>query len=135
MESSAEFFPVAPCGINCLYCRAYLRAKNKCPGCWGNDAGKPVTRLVCKIKTCHSLQNGGRKFCFECGQYPCAVLKHLHKRYRTRYNMSVIGNLENIKNAGIGEFLAAEKPKWTCSACGGTICVHKGRCINCGRVK
>lgn len=62
-------------------------------------------------------------------------MKHLDKRYRTRYGMSVIDNLEIIKNAGIDEFLAHEKLKWTCSACGGTICIHKGLCINCSRVK
>jgi hypothetical protein len=62
-------------------------------------------------------------------------MKHLDKRYRTNYNMSMIENLENIKEFGIRTFLRAEKKKWTCSECGGTICVHKGFCYSCGKKK
>ena len=125
-----EPFLVAPCGLNCSYCLAHLRARNRCPGCREDDARKPATRVVCKIKTCREIQNG-RQFCFECGAYPCAALKHLDKRYRTRYALSVIGNLDDIKTAGLEKFLAADKAKWTCPRCGGPICIHTGRCGKC----
>jgi hypothetical protein len=45
----------------------------------------------------------------------------------------MIENLENIKKCGIGEFLRNEQIRWTCTECGGTICVHKGCCYDCGR--
>lgn len=123
---------IAPCGMNCCICMAYLRKKNKCPGC-RIEANKPVTRVTCKIKTCETLTKNKLTFCFECENIPCKNLKHLDKRYRTRYSMSMVENLENIKKSGIEEFLRNEKIRWTCTECGDTICVHKGNCYNCGR--
>jgi hypothetical protein len=57
----------------------------------------------------------------------------MDKRYRSKYNMSTIENLENIKKFGVSEFVKNEKIRWTCSQCGGTICVHLGFCYNCGK--
>ncbi|MGD0710187.1 MAG: DUF3795 domain-containing protein [Bacteroidales bacterium] len=129
MESLKMNSLIAPCGMNCGICMAYLREKNKCPGCRGSDKGKPVTRLRCKIKKCDQLNS---EFCFDCEEFPCKMLKHLDKRYRIKYNMSMIENNINIKGFGVLEFLKAEKIKWTCIKCGGTICVHKGKCSACG---
>jgi|GEM_PF-177345 len=125
---------IAPCGMNCSICMAYLREKNKCPGCRLFNAEKPVTRARCKIKNCEIFKNGGAEFCFECEDFPCQRLKRLDKRYRTKYNMSMIENLENIKRGGIEKFLENENVRWTCSECGGTICVHKGYCYSCGKI-
>ncbi|MFA5292829.1 MAG: DUF3795 domain-containing protein [Phycisphaerae bacterium] len=126
---------IAPCGINCGVCHAYLRENNKCPGCRGSDIGKPITRVKCKIKICEVFKNKKAKFCFQCNDLPCDKLKHLDKRYRTKYNMSMIENLGNIEKSGIRKFLLNEKTRWICSNCGGTICVHKGFCYSCGKKK
>jgi len=123
---------IAPCGMNCGICMAYLREKNKCPGCRVFDKDEPVSIARCKIKNCLTFKQSKSKFCFKCKDYPCKNLKHLDKRYQTKYNMSMIENLENIKKLGIREFLKNEKKRWACSQCGGTICVHKGYCYNCG---
>jgi hypothetical protein len=123
---------IAPCGMNCGICMAYLREKNKCPGCREIDINKPVTRAKCKIKNCATFQEAKSKYCFECDNFPCGNLKHLDKRYRTRYHMSMIENLENIRELGIRRFVGNEKVRWACSECGGTICVHKGYCYVCG---
>lgn len=128
-----KFSLVAPCGMNCGVCRAYLREKNKCPGCRLFNAKEPVTIAKCKIKNCEDIQKGKAKFCFECENFPCQSLKHLDKRYRTRYNMSTMENLENIKNLGIEKFLKNEEARWKCLECGGTICVHTGCCYSCGK--
>lgn len=89
--------------------------------------------LKCKIKNCEIFQKSKSKFCFECETFPCDNLRHLDKRYRTKYNMSMIKNLENIKKFGVREFLRNENIRWNCSECGGTICVHKGYCYSCGK--
>ncbi|MFH0749172.1 MAG: DUF3795 domain-containing protein [Candidatus Bathyarchaeota archaeon] len=123
---------MAPCGMNCGICMAFLREKNKCPGCRGFNSYKPVTRIRCKIKTCENFQKGHAKFCFECEKFPCSNLKNLDKRYRTKYNMSMVENLGNIRDFGIRRFLKDEDKRWTCSECGGTICVHQGYCFRCG---
>jgi hypothetical protein len=135
MKSLNEFSLIAPCGMNCRVCRAYLRDKNKCPGCRINDISKPVTRVKCKIKNCKNLRNGKRKFCFECNNLPCSHLKHLDKRYQAKYNMSMVENLEYIKKFGVRKFIRNEKTRWACPKCGGVICVHKGYCSGCGKKK
>ena len=125
---------IAPCGMNCGVCLAYLREKRKCPGCHGEDTNKPVTRKKCVIKNCEMIQRSKSKFCFECENYPCKRLKQLDKRYRTKYNMSMIENLENIKKIGLSAFVENEKERWHCTTCGGVICVHRGYCLLCGPI-
>jgi len=46
--------------------------------------------------------------------------------------MSMIENLEYIRDNGINKFFEREQEKWRCSACGGVICCHNGICFNCG---
>jgi len=133
METLNRARLVAPCGMNCRVCIAYLRETNPCTGCRAADTNKPVTRVRCKIKNCDVFRKGGKKFCFECGKFPCDNLQHLDKRYRTKYNMSMIENLQNIRDIGIRRFLKNEELRWTCCRCAGTICVHKGSCIACGK--
>jgi len=126
---------IAQCGMNCGICYAYLREKDKCPGCRLFNAKEPVSIARCKIRNCEIIQKGKIKYCFECDNFPCKNLKQLDKRYRTKYNMSEIENLEYIKKNGIRKFVSNEKNRWACSKCGGTICVHKGYCHSCGKKK
>ena len=132
MEMTDQSFLIAPCGINCGVCRAYLIQKNKCLGCRAEDSNKPVTRTRCKIKNCEIFKKDA-KFCFECVEFPCDNLKRLDKRYKIKYNMSPVENLENIKNLGIKTFLENENKRWSCTKCGDTVCVHTGSCISCGQ--
>ncbi len=93
---------IAPCGMNCGICVAYLREKNECAGCRGSDKNKPVTRTACKIKNCNKRNS---EFCYDCEVFPCDRLNHLDKRYRTKYGMSMIENLKLIQTNGIEQFL------------------------------
>ena len=121
---------IAPCGINCRVCRAYLREKNPCHGCRSKQADKPKTRSMCKIKLCVLRQQ--YRFCFECASFPCDRLRHLDERYRTKYHCSVVENLSCIKSVGIQRFLRQEKNRWRCQ-CGGIISVHSYKCSSCGK--
>lgn len=131
MKSLNRFSLIAPCGINCRVCYAYLRTKNRCLGCRIDFINKPNYCITCKIKNCDFYKKGKAKYCYECKDFPCKLIKNIDKRYRTSYNTSLIKNLENIKNLGVKKFLINEKKKWTCSNCGSTICIHKGYCTNC----
>ena len=124
---------LAPCGVNCSVCIAYLREMNKCLGCRINFINKSITRAQFKIKNCSELNKNNLKFCFKCKKFPFDRIKHMDRRYRTKYNMSTIENLENIKKLGIREFIKNEKIRWTCSKCEGIICVHRGYCYTCGK--
>ena len=106
---------IAPCGMNCNLCVAFLRDEKKCPGCRFREKH-------CAIHNCKIFKKNKFRYCFECDNFPCVRIKHLDKRYKTRYGMSMIENLENIKNKGIKEFIKEQKKKWT--KAGKIICVH-----------
>jgi len=42
--------------------------------------------------------------------------------------MSMIENLEFIREYGMKKFLEKEGAKWKCPECGGEICCHNGLC-------
>jgi hypothetical protein len=120
---------IAPCGMNCSLCCAFLRRRNSCPGCRGDDRGKCKTRVACKLKICAARRGS---FCTDCESFPCERLSRLDKRYRTKYGMSMIANLRRIQTDGILSFVASETLKWACPGCGKRICVHKPTCQFCG---
>lgn len=122
---------IAPCGMNCRLCRSYQREKNQCNGCRSDIGYKAKNCSSCIIRNCPVIQSNKSEFCFECDKFPCQRLKQLDIRYQTKYHMSMIENLENIKQYGIDKFLENEKIRWTCKECGNIVCVHKFICIAC----
>ena len=103
---------IAPCGMNCSICIGYLREKNKCPGCREME-NKPNYCKKCIIRNCDVLKKSKMKFCSDkCEKFPCRRLKDLDKRYRAKYGMSMLDNLNVIKNKGIREFLKQQKKKY-----------------------
>ncbi len=101
---------------NCAVCASYLAMKNDlnkkgfrkkyCPGCLLRN--KNCTFMA---KQCDMVGKGLVRFCYECEKYPCHRLKILDKRYRTKYHMSIIENLDLIKANGMGPFPDMEKKK------------------------
>jgi hypothetical protein len=124
---------IAPCGMNCRLCSAYMRIRNPCPGCRGDDRGKPKTRVRCRIKNCKRRLGGKAGYCCDCSSFPCELLTRLDQRYRKNYGMSMIENLKAIRTSGILDFIRSEQTKWACPGCGATICVHQARCLECQR--
>ncbi len=110
---------IAPCGMNCGICKAYLREHNPCHGCNEAQKNKPKTRVNCRLRICDKRC---RKFCCHCPEFPCDRLRHLDHRYRTKYGISQIENLEIIRDKGIRKFVAAERKKWKSEK--GILCVH-----------
>ena len=117
--------------MNCGLCCAFLRDRNPCPGCRGDDRGKPKTRVTCKIKNCEERRRRGGDFCFNCASFPCECLGRLDQRYRLNYGMSMIQNLRTIEADGLKRFVEQEKLKWICAGCGETLCVHRSSCPAC----
>jgi hypothetical protein len=133
MNTSVKFekSQIAPCGMNCGTCMAYLRENNRCPGCRVISSDKNVSVQRCIIIKCMYLEKTESKFCYECEKYPCRRLKQLNKRYSTKYGTSFFENLSIIKEKGIDEFLEFETKRRTCTNCGATLCVHKPYCLEC----
>jgi len=128
---SFDKYLIAPCGMNCGTCLAYLREKNKCPGCRILSDDKAISVKTCTVTKCIYLANTKSKFCYECEKYPCKRIKQLDKRYRTKYGTSFIENLLMIKENGIDYFLDFESKRRTCTNCGSTLCVHRDFCLTC----
>ncbi|TAL33154.1 MAG: DUF3795 domain-containing protein [Spirochaetes bacterium] len=122
---------IAPCGMNCSLCRAYQRRVKPCPGCAGPEEHMPKYCARCRIRHCAEPGRAGAKFCHECPSYPCALMKRLDARYRSRYGMSMLENLDSIARMGKAAFVKSEKKRWACPACGGILCVHHEACPSC----
>ena len=123
---------IAPCGMDCALCIGHLRDKNRCPGC--NDLKRTPSSTYCRkcrLRNC-TEQGHPNRFCGECAAFPCRRLRQLDHRYRTKYGMSMLANLEAIRTLGIRKFVAREKKKWACPGCGATLCVHRTECLRCG---
>ena len=127
---------IAPCGMNCSLCVAYqfnAGELNKrgfhrkyCPGCI--PRGENCLHMA---HNCDLLANGRVRFCYECPSFPCPRLKALDKRYRSKYHMSMIENLQYIQMHGMQAFLAEQKKRWQCPRCEAMICCHNGLCLTC----
>jgi hypothetical protein len=126
---------IAPCGMDCGLCARHLREKDGCGGCRVDGIIKPRYCVVCRIRDCEEIEASESGFCFECAKFPCTRLQQLDKRYRTTYRMSMVENLERVRELGLEGFVASEKERWRCSACGGVVCVHKETCIYCGHAR
>jgi len=128
---------IAPCGMNCAICSGYLAfqhdVKSKgirmpyCTGCRPRDKNCAFLK-----KRCDLLANRKVEYCYQCDDFPCQRLSHIDERYRRQYRMSMIENLEFIKENGIKKFLEKEEDKWKCPRCGGIISCHNGICFDCG---
>jgi hypothetical protein len=125
---------IAPCGMNCGLCMAYLREKNTCGGCRAGDESKAKSVLGCTIRTCETVRASESGFCSECAKLPCPRLKRLDARYRQKYRMSMLENLRELRENGLQAFLESERKRWPCPECGGLQCVHTAECIYCGHL-
>ncbi len=124
---------IAPCGVNCATCMAYLRNRNKCYGCNGNNDNKPYHCIKCRVKLCEKRLDNQYQYCYQC-EKKCQRLKLLDKRYIKNYQVSLLENLDMIKKNGLDKFLEMEKNRWTCAYCGGVICQHTGVCSECKKL-
>jgi len=128
---------IAPCGMNCAICSGYLASQHDvkskgvsmpyCSGCRPRDK-----KCAFLKKRCSLLLESQVQYCYQCPDFPCQGLKAIDKRYRSLYRMSMIENLEYIKENGIEPFLEKEEEKWRCPRCGAVICCHNGICFDCG---
>lgn len=126
--------------MNCGICSGYLAYANNvdkkrgkiihCSGCLPRNK-----RCAFVKKHCELLINNKVRFCYECPNFPCERLQTLDKRYRTKYGMSVIENLEFIRDNGIDKFLRRQAKKYKCPTCGAMICIHNGKCYHCQHIE
>ena len=131
---------IAPCGMNCSRCSAYLAFLNKIPkqrgqifqciGCRPRNKQCAYLKGQCELLTANKIQ-----FCFACGRYPCDRLRKFDQRYRRSYGVSPIQNLETIRKKGVKSFLRQQTRAHGCPTCGGMISIHNKKCFACDKVE
>jgi len=125
---------IAPCGMNCALCYAFIREKNRCAGCLVPSEQKSNHCRNCSIKNCTLHAGADIILCYDCPKFPCLKIKRLDLRYRTKYHMSMIENLESIHLLGMSTFLEKEMARWTCASCGAIVSVHRETCPHCNQL-
>jgi hypothetical protein len=124
---------LAPCGVDCGICSAYLREKNHCAGCLADDLTLSNHHCsTCTRKYC--IEHKGETYCYSCDKFPCRSIKGLEKRYTEKYGESPIDNGRFVEQYGMEAFIALEKERWICKACGSVLNVHRSTCDICNAV-
>jgi hypothetical protein len=128
---------IAPCGINCGICKAYLaysrgvpKEKGKVSHCTGCRARDKKCAFI--KRDCAKLREKQIRFCYECPQMPCERLAKLDALYVARYGMSMVENQKMLKEKGAEAFLKSQAEKYRCPKCGDVVSVHDGKCYACG---
>jgi len=126
---------IAPCGINCGVCMAYLayakgvtkqQGVSHCSGCRVRNKNCAFIKKNCSARIGKDIQ-----YCFQDPDFPCEKLQDIDDRYRRDYGISPIENLKVIRDLGIDAFIEQQDQAFKCEKCGGIKSVHNGFCYDC----
>ena len=125
--------------MDCGVCGAYLAYSKGLPrkrGAIIHCAGCRARRKQCAYLKghCPHIGTGEVGFCYECAEYPCKRLRVLDSRYRRRYEMSLIENLDLIRDAGVQALIDRQQSRYGCAVCGQLRSIHNGKCYVCETV-
>ena len=97
----------APCGMNCTVCYRHCHTRKiqkPCSGCMQENKSKPVHCRKCRIKDCVQLKE--ITYCYQCGDFPCRLIRNLERSYNSRYKESPVENSEIVKGNGVFYFIS-----------------------------
>jgi hypothetical protein len=81
------------------------------------------------------ISKNHNSFCYECPAFPCKNLSNIDNRYQTRYGISFIHNLEEIRDKGINAFLKSQTETFLCRKCRmDVVSIHNKECFRCDKV-
>ena len=140
MYSEQEVFEVAPCGINCGACPAYLckddpqlleaivvkgmsREDLPCPGCRKHEGKCAFTEGDCATYGC--VQDHKVTFCYECHEFPCQYLHPCADRATLLPHNMKLFNLCYIQKHGLTSF-KAKYPEIKARYYAGKMSIGKG---------
>ena len=107
--STEKWNLVAPCGLYCEECTAFLN--EECRGCRSNEGLSKEYREYCKIYQCSSSKN--LKICLECEKFPCNLFDFFkaERLEDSSWFLDVWSNMKQIEQAGLANFLK-KKTNW-----------------------
>ena len=114
VEEKAAQWEMAVKDIICRGCKSNVRSAF-CADC--------VMRLCARD---HELE-----FCVECDDYPCATFQAF-ERDGYPHHTAAAANLKVIDVRGVDAWLAEQKARWSCAACGTAFTWYEDGCSSCG---
>jgi len=128
---------IAPCGMNCGICKAYLAYSRNVPykkGEVSHCTGCRARNKNCAFikRNCEKIRKNQIASCHQCADMPCSNLAKIDAHYSARYGMSMVENLKTIRDKGMDAFLKSQAEKHRCPRCGDVVSVHDGKCYACG---
>jgi hypothetical protein len=107
MTDKNEWNFVAPCGLYCEECTAFLNSE--CGGCRSNKGLSEKYNKYCKIYQCSSDKN--LKICVECKDSPCKFFDFFKAETleSSSWFIDVWHNMKQVREIGLTEFLTKKR--------------------------
>jgi len=132
---------VAPCGLYCGACRAYLaslenndqskpgaKPSTPCDGCLGGGRA-PAHISKCEIRSCAAKKTKTGR-CSECAEFPCKIITNFNND-GVQHHSEVLANLGQLRKMGIKDWAKYEDDRWTCSKCRTKQSWYDAECPQC----
>jgi len=101
-----------------------------CGGC-KSDAVYAGCR-TCEFRDCAAEK--GVAHCVDCAEYPCKAYEKWQSAAKLLPHVrESVRNLETIRRDGVDAWLAAQRKRWSCPACGARFSWYQAECAECGR--
>lgn len=109
MQNQDRWDLVAPCGLYCGECTAFLN--EECGGCRSDEGLSKNYKKYCKIYACSSGKN--LNVCLECRKFPCEFFDFFkaEKLEESSWFLDIWSNMKQIKVVGLTKFLKG-KADW-----------------------
>lgn len=131
------------CGLFCESCTFYIATReNTALELLAKRCGKTIDEIRCKgcrsdtvtfyCKTCsmkQCAQKNGYKFCSECREYPCAVLKEFQAQKPHR--LELFSSLDYVKEKGYAAWKEKMEKDYSCENCGTVNSIYTFECRKC----
>ncbi|MFC1887181.1 DUF3795 domain-containing protein [Candidatus Cloacimonadota bacterium] len=98
---------ISVCGLNCARCD--LHEQNECKGCRGTQDKHWSPN--CKLLAC--ADSKGLKYCFECEELPCEILRSFASDAHDHHRITV-ENLLKMKKLGLQEWIKQQDKVMFC---------------------
>ena len=107
MTDKNEWNFVAPCGLYCEECTAFLNSE--CGGCRSNKGLSEKYNKYYKIYQCSSDKN--LKICVECKDFPCKFFDFFKAETleSSSWFIDVWHNMKQVREIGLTEFLTKKR--------------------------
>jgi len=107
MSNENRWNSVAPCGLYCGECTAFLNGK--CGGCRSNKGLSKEYRKYCRIYGCSSSKN--LRICLDCKDFPCNFFDFFKakKLEQSSWFLDIWSNMKQVKEKNLADFLKKKK--------------------------